>query len=231
MKTQSALSAVPGAGDTKASKTGTVHPSEADLPRLLTSHGFLPPVITVLQRLSFLFWPHAHDTHFLILLSRSCMYLFQILISLVQDPSPSCGLLRGPGTHEVQQDEDSSVVHIRRPPVSRPRLPLAVKLEDLLPSLPAQAPAAPFPSSIPFLLPLPEHQDAFILVNLFVSEPPFILHLYFHGWHDLRWRSTISSRCGAFFLSWHLSTDPHAFCARAWDFWEMQILSKCLLFF
>ena len=148
------------------------------------------------------------------------------------DPSPSCDLLRVLGIHEVQQDEYSSMVYIRRPLVSRPRLHLAVKSEDLLPSLPAQVPQQPLSPpppprpSIPFLLPLPEHQDAFILVNLFVLEPPFILHLYFHGWHDLRWHSTISSHCGAFFLSWHLTTDPHAFCARAWDFWEIQILSE-----
>ena len=62
-------------------------------------------------------------------------------------------------------------------------------------------PAPPPRPSIPFLLPLPEHQDAFILMNLFVLEPPFILHLYFHGWHDLRWHSMISSHCGTFFLS------------------------------
>ena len=68
-------------------------------------------------------------------------------------PSPSCDLLRVLGTHEVQQDEDSSMVHIRRPPASRPHLLLAVKSEDLLPSLPAQAPSCPFPLQSPFPLP------------------------------------------------------------------------------
>ena len=68
-------------------------------------------------------------------------------------PSPSCDLLRVLGTHEVWQDEDSSMVHIRRPPASRPHLLLAVKSEDLLPSLPAQAPSSPLPLQSPFPLP------------------------------------------------------------------------------
>lgn len=146
------------------------------------------------------------------------------------DPSPSCDLLRVLGTHEVQQDEYSSMVHIRRPPVSRPRLHLAVKTEDLLPSLPAQVPQQPLaPPPPPPQYPFPPPSawaPGCLYPNESVLEPPFILHLYFHVWHDLRWHSTTSSHCGAFFLSWHLTTDPHAFWARAWDFWEIQILSE-----
>lgn len=141
MKTQSALSTVPGAGTFKAKKHRDGPPSEADLPLLL------PPIFLTLPvqhppSISSIFhctWYSFPDPT----LGLAC------ICSKFDQPAPRFStilhLLRGPGTHEVQQDEDSSMESILwRLPVSRPRLPLAV-VEDLSSqAFLLRAPAAPF---------------------------------------------------------------------------------------